>query len=117
MRLKLLADEDFDRNIVRGLLWVEPGVDVLRVQDIGLARSPDPVVLERAAQEGRIVITHDVSTMTDYAYERVRQDLPMPGVFVAPQTLPIGRAINDLLVLIECSLDGEWKGQVRYLPL
>jgi len=29
----------------------------------------------------------------------------------------ISRAIEDLILLVECSLDGEWEGQVRYLRL
>ena len=41
----------------------------------------------------------------------------MAGVFIVPEQLAIGRAIDDLLILIECSLDGEWENQVRYLPL
>ena len=41
----------------------------------------------------------------------------MPGVFEVNRSVPIGRAIEDILLLAECSLDGEWDGQVRYLPL
>jgi len=41
----------------------------------------------------------------------------MPGVFEVPRTLSIGRAIDDLLLIVECSIEGEWEGQVRYLPL
>jgi hypothetical protein len=31
--------------------------------------------------------------------------------------VPIGQAIEDLLLIAECSQEGEWEGQVRYLPL
>ena len=41
----------------------------------------------------------------------------MPGVFVGDTTLPVQRAINDILLLAECSEEHEWEGQVRYLPL
>ena len=41
----------------------------------------------------------------------------MPGVFEVPRTLSISAAIEDLLLIAECSLPGEWGGQVRYLPL
>lgn len=41
----------------------------------------------------------------------------MPGVFVIEQELPIGQAIDDLLLLAECSEAGEWEGQVLHLPL
>ncbi len=70
-----------------------------------------------AAQEERVLLTHDVTTMTRYAYERVQEGRLMPGVFEVSRAVPIGRAIEDLLLLAECSLDGEWEGQVRYLPL
>jgi hypothetical protein len=41
----------------------------------------------------------------------------MPGVFVMSHDVPIGRVIDDILLLVEYSLDSEWEGQVRYLPL
>jgi hypothetical protein len=41
----------------------------------------------------------------------------MPGVCEVSREVPIGRAIEDLLTLAECSLEGEWEGQVLYLPL
>ena len=87
------------------------------MQDVGLFAADDPIVLEWAAQEGRVLLTHDVSTITKYAYERVRADKAMPGVFEISRTIPIVRAIEDILLLAECSFDDEWEGQVRYLPL
>jgi hypothetical protein len=77
----------------------------------------DPLVLEWAAQEGRILLTHDVSTMTAHTYARVRDGLPMPGVFAVSQSVPVARLVDDILLIAECSLEGEWEGQVRYLPL
>lgn len=115
--LRLAADENFNNNIVRGLLRREPAADFVRVQDAGLSGADDPTVLEWAAQQGRVVVSHDVSTLRKHAYERVAAGLRMPGVFEVPNTLSIGRAIDDLLLIIECSLEGEWEGQVRYLPL
>lgn len=41
----------------------------------------------------------------------------MPGVFEVPRDLSLGGAIEDILLLAECSIEGEWEGQVRYLPL
>jgi hypothetical protein len=100
--LRLAADENFNNDIVRGLLRRKPD---------------DPTVLEWAAQEGRVLLTHDVTTITRYAYERVKAGQSMPGVFEVSRAVPVGRAIEDILLLAECSLDGEWEGQVRYLPL
>jgi hypothetical protein len=105
--LRLVADENFNNNIVRGLLRRQPDLDIVRVQDSGLSGADDPTVLEWAAHERRVLLTHDVSTITKYAYARVRAGQPMPGVFEVSRAVPIGRAIEDILLLAECSLDDE----------
>ena len=115
--LRFVADENFNNNIVRGLLRRKPDLDIVRVQDVGLSGADDPTILEWAAQEERVLLTHDVTTMTRYAYKRVQEGRLMPGVFEVSRAVPIGRAIEDILLLAECSLDSEWEGQVRYLPL
>ena len=115
--LRFVADETFNNDIVRGLLRRAPELDIVRVQDVELSGADDPTVLDWAARTGRILLTHDVKTITHYAYERVRAGLPMPGVFEVSRAVPISVAIEDLVLLAECSLDDEWHGQVRYLPL
>jgi predicted nuclease of predicted toxin-antitoxin system len=115
--LRLLADEDFDGDITRGLLRQVPGLDLVRVQDIGLRGAPDPAVLAWAAREGRVVVTHDANTMISYAYARVRASQPMAGLFVLGQDVPPGAAIEEILLLAECSEESEWEGQVLHLPL
>ncbi len=69
--LRFAADENFNNNIVRGLLRRKPDLDIVRIQDVGLSGADDPTVLEWAAQEGRVLLTHDVATITRYAYERI----------------------------------------------
>jgi hypothetical protein len=115
--MRWAADENFNNDIIRGLLRRKPDVDIVRVQDVGLSGADDPTVLEWAADEGRVLRTHDVSTIMWYAYERVEAGKPMPGVFEVSRDIPIGVVIEDLILLTECSLENEWEGQVRYLPL
>ena len=55
--------------------------------------------------------------MIGYAYERVRLGQAMPGLFVVGQDVPIGQAVEEILILAECSEEGEWEGQVLHLPL
>ncbi|MDZ8138426.1 MAG: DUF5615 family PIN-like protein [Nostoc sp. DedQUE04] len=114
--LKFLADENFDNTVVRGLFRRSPKIDIVRVQDVGLSGKDDPTILDWAAQERRILLTHDVSTITRYAYDRVRQSQTMPGVIEVSLDAPLGRVIEDILVLVECSQEGELEGQVQYLP-
>ena len=59
--LLLVADENFNHKIVRGVLRRKPEVDIVRIQDVGLSGADDPSVLEWAAQEDRVLLTHDVS--------------------------------------------------------
>lgn len=115
--VKFVADENFNNTIVRGLLRRNPNLDMVRVQDVGLSGADDPTVLEWAAQDNRVLLTHDVATITHYAYERVQAGKPMPGVFEVNRSVAISVAIEDILLLDECSLEDEWQGQVRYLPL
>ncbi|MCC5663350.1 DUF5615 family PIN-like protein [Nostoc sp. CHAB 5784] len=99
--LKFLADENFDNTVVRGLFRRSPEIDIVRVQDVGLSGKDDPTILDWAAQEGRILLTHDVSTITRYAYDRVRQGQTMPGVIEVSLDAPVGQVIEDILVLVE----------------
>jgi hypothetical protein len=115
--LLLAADENFNNDILRGLLRRRPDLDVIRVQDAGLSGADDRTVLEWAAQENRVLITHDVSTITFHANERIREGKNMPGVFEVARSVAVSAAIEDLLLLAECSHDREWEGQIRYLPL
>ncbi len=114
--MKFLADENLDNNIVRGLLRRNPDINIVRVQDVELSGQDDPTVLEWAAQENRILLTHDVATITRYAYERMAENKPMPGVIEVNSDASIGRVIEDLLLLLSCSLDRELEGQIQYLP-
>jgi hypothetical protein len=106
----LAADENLNSNIVRGLLRRRPDLDIVRIQDVGLSGADDRTVLEWAAGDGRILLTHDVTTLTRHAYDRVRVGQPMPGVFEVSRRVPIGQAIEDVLLLAEYSRDGEWEG-------
>jgi predicted nuclease of predicted toxin-antitoxin system len=115
--LRLLSDENFNGDIVRGLLLRRPDLALVRVQDVGLGAAEDPVVLAWAAANDRIVLTHDRATMPDFAYARVQAGESMPGVFVLNDRLPVRQAIDELLLLDEGSEQAEWAGLVVYLPL
>lgn len=115
--IRFLTDEDFNRRILRGLRRRIPSLDIVRVQDVGLITKPDMEVLEWAANENRIVLTHDVTTMSKHTFDRVTENLPMPGVIEISQDVPIGEAIEELVLIAECGLENEWQNQVIFLPL
>ena len=115
--LRLATDEDFNNRILRGLLRRIPELDIVRAQDVGLRGGEDPDVLEWAAGEGRVLLTHDASTMSAFAYERVKRGLAMPGIFEIDQDLPIGQAIEEIVLIAMASFEAEYEGQVRHLPM
>jgi len=112
----LVADENLDNAIIRGLRHKYPQIDIVRVQDIGLSGATDPVILEWAAESGRILVTHDVSTITRHAYDRVREGKLMAGVVIVSLDAGIGQVIEDLLLLLDSVPVADWQGTVQYLP-
>lgn len=115
--LRLAADENLNNAIVRGILRRKPDTDIVRIQDAGLSGANDPTVLAWAAEQGRVLLTNDVTTITQYAYERVAAGQAMPGVIEISRAVPIGVAIDEIILLLECSIADDWEGQVLFLPL
>ena len=115
--LRLLADENFNGDILRGLFLRQPDLDLVRVQDVGLAGAEDPDILAWAAAHNRILLTHDRATMSDHADERVAAGEAVAGVFILNDRLPIGRAIEEVLLMVECTEQAEWIGRAVHVPL
>jgi hypothetical protein len=115
--LKLLSDENFNGDILRGLFRQRPDLDVVRVQDVGLLASSDHDILAWAANEDRIVLTHDRETLPKESYDRVKAGLRMPGVFLVSDTMPHGQAIDEILLAVDCLTNDECRNFVRFFPL
>ena len=93
--LRLLADENFNGDVVRALLLRQPDLDIVRVQDVGLAGIADPDILAWAAVNDRIILTHDRATL--------------PQLFILDDRFPVGHATDELLLLITCSEQPKWR--------
>ena len=115
--LRLAADENFDATIVRGLLRRLPTLDLVTVQDAGLRRALDPVVLTWTAETDRILLTHDVSTLVPLAHEWTRIGRSMTGVFAVHRQSRIGAIVDDVALLAAASDPDEWRDRVLWLPL
>jgi predicted nuclease of predicted toxin-antitoxin system len=86
--LSFLSDENFNGDIIRGLSLRQPKLDLLRVQDVGLQEVDDPIILEWAAINNRILLTYDRATMPDFAYERLSKGETVAGMFVVNDRMP-----------------------------
>jgi hypothetical protein len=63
MRIRFQADADLNQIIVKATLRLEPSIDFQTAQAAGLAGLDDPDVLKLAAEQGRILVSHDRKTM------------------------------------------------------
>jgi hypothetical protein len=115
--IKLASDENFDGDIVRGLLRRVPNLDIVRIQDAGLAGWTDRQLLAWAADQNRILLTHDRDTMPKSVYERVIAGEPMPGVFLVGNRTPKGQAVDELFLAVHCLSEADCEDQIKYFPL
>jgi hypothetical protein len=115
--LRLLTDENFNHLILRGLKARTPVFDFVSVRQIGFAGVEDLALLRWAAENYRVILTHDIKTMIPYAKQLLQRGEPMSGVIAIPQTVPIGRAIEDLELVIACYSQAEFLGSIQHLPL
>ncbi len=115
--IRLLVDQNFNEHIVDGLLRRHSSLDLVHVRDVGLSAAPDTTILEWAANQSRILLTHDRRTIPPFAYPRITAGQPMPGVFLVSDDMPIGQAIDEILLAAVCLDPDECKDLVRYFPL
>jgi hypothetical protein len=114
--IRFLADADLNHNIVRGVRVREPRIDFKSADEACLRKLSDIEVLEIAAKEGRLLVTHDESTMPVHYAERLASGRNCPGVLIAPQSVPIANIIESLLIIWSASELPEWIGHLWYLP-
>ena len=112
--IKFLADADLNQNIVAGLRWREPSIDLLGAHEGGIIGLSDPEVLLMAARAGRVVVSHDCNTMPGHFY-RFFEQYRSPGLVIIPQGLSVGSAIEALILFWVATDSERFENQVRYL--
>jgi hypothetical protein len=115
--IEFLVDQNFNEDIVDGLTRRVANLRLIRVRDVALDTAPDPAILDWAALRGLVLLTHDRRTIPAFAHARVAVGLPMPGVFLVDNEMPVGQAIDELLIAASCLSEDECKNFVRYFPM
>lgn len=115
--LRLLIDQDLDQVILRGLLLRVPNLDVITAHQVRLSDASDPDLLAWAAEQTRIVVTHDRRTMPYHATARIARGESVAGVIIVSRRLPVSQVINDLEIIVSCSDMDEWENVLKHLPL
>ena len=116
-RPRFLVDHDFNDLIVQGVGRRKPAAEFVRAREVDLQEATDADILTYAASQGLIVLSHDVSTMTDAAKVKLVAREPMTGLLLVPQRAAMRNIIEDLVLIWAATEAEEWVDQVRFLPL
>ena len=114
--IRLASDENFDADIVRGLQRRVPDLDIVSAQDANLSGSSDPTILDWAARENRVLLTHDRDTMPNFLYERLIAGEPMSGVFLVRNRMSKGQVVDERFWAVHCLSEEDCKDQIKYFP-
>lgn len=116
MRIRFQADADLNQIIVKATLRLEPSIDFQAAQVADLAGLNDPEVLKLAADQGRVLVSHDRKTMPTHFGNFIRTETS-PGVLIVSQKQPVSQVAEDLLLIWSASEPEEWVNRIRSLPL
>lgn len=116
MKLRFQADADLNQIIVSATVRREPSIDFQIASAAGFEGLSDSQVLERAAQEGRLLVSHDQTTMPRHFSDFIAARRS-PGVIIVPQHLALAAAVEELIFIWAASDAREWKNRICFLPL
>lgn len=116
MNVRYQADADLNHAIVRGVLRRESAVDFQSAFVAGLEGVKDPEVLAIAAQQKRVLVSHDRKTMPA-EFATFITNSQSAGVIIVSRRLPIEFIIEELLIIWAVSTSEEWSDRIAKLPL
>lgn len=115
MKVRFQADADLNEDIVKGVLRREPKVDFRTATSAHLRGLSDLDVLTFAAEEGRILVSHDRKTMPR-TFGQFIQGKTSPGLFLISQKTDLVAAIESLLLAWSASDHEEWVKRMVVIP-
>lgn len=98
MRIRFQSDADLNPAIGRGLVRREPAIDWRPAQKLIPDATPDPEVLQLAADDGRVLVSRDAKTMPRH-FAAFIANRSSPGVILIPVSVTIGEAIEELILM------------------
>ena len=106
-QIRFYTDEHVSKAVIRALR--RRNVDVLTVPEAGLLSAPDKVHLQRALQDGRVIITQDDDFL------RLAADVEHAGIVYAAQGTLLRTIISGLLLVHQVLDADEMKNHVEFL--
>jgi hypothetical protein len=115
MRPRFQADANFNGGVINGLIRKDPRIDFRTSHSMGLAGLPDEKVLLAAAEDDRILLTHDVKTMPAH-FGRFLMRRESAGVLIFPQSVSIAETIESLLLVWAASEHEDYRNRIVIFP-
>jgi hypothetical protein len=116
LNVRFQADNDLKFSIVTAVRRREPAIDFASAQDSVPDGVSDTDLLERTAQDNRILVSHDRRTMLDHLRLRLAAGKFSPGLLIASQGAPVGLIAESLVLLWSVADARDLCNQAYYLP-
>lgn len=109
-----LADECCHAPLLDGIVRFCRGIDLVNCQETGLLGSSDSDILRWAIDHGRMVLTHDKSTMIKHWAHLLSSRMHIPGLVVVHEPYSYRRVIGEVCRIAQGSR-GEYWNQIVHL--
>jgi hypothetical protein len=113
--IRFQADADLRQAIVTGTIRRQPEIDFQSAYEALLEGKKDPEVLAIAAQDGRVLVTHDRKTMP-IEFGKFIMSQTSSGVLIILQKMSVSEAIEAIVLVWEASTTEEWVNQIMSIP-
>jgi hypothetical protein len=92
-------------------------IDVLTAQEDGSTELADDVLLRRATELRRVLVSQDEDLLREGArWLSERQDFSRI-IYAHQLRITIGQMVEDLEMIARATSQSEWRGRIEYLPL
>jgi hypothetical protein len=117
--LQYLLDENLGQRLRKAMRAAAPQITVWCVGDAGtpLLGAKDPEILVWCELYNFILVTDNRRSMPAHLQDHLGAGGHIPGIFVLRPDWGIGETIDELVLIWEASLPGEYRDQMRYLPI
>ena len=116
MKIKFQADADLNIYIVNAVLRIESKIDFKTANDAKLEGLDDHKVLQFAANQQRILVSHDQRTMPSH-FAKFITNYQSYGVLIIPKRLPTLEVAENIVLIWETFIDEEWINRIAFLPI
>jgi len=117
LSIRFQADNDLKRIIVDATLRREPRINFQTARAAHLDDLDDQAVLEVAASQSRILVSHDKRTMPTAIASFIASGCTSPGVLlVIPQDAAIRDVVETLFLIWRDDRPNDWRNLIAKIP-